>query len=248
MIESPTHVNGPSYRRWFLRLEEQAALYRLGNQLMTDLVDDNYYYLFDLKSFFTSKALNQAIPGGPKFEPLVKENPLQDEDWNEFNDINKIIIRQPIRTEYRIAFPYLYNSLPHFVHLTWYHTPSVVYIKAEDPDLPAYYFDPLINPITSRNVTKATVEEENMEDEELEDFVLPEYVEPLLEETPLYTDNTANGIGLLWSPRPYCLRSDRTKRAEDIPLVKAWYREHCPAGMPVKERLKTRNVLRSNST
>ena len=33
-----------------------------------------------------------------------------DEDWNEFNDINKIIIRQPIRTEYRIAFPYLYNE------------------------------------------------------------------------------------------------------------------------------------------
>ena len=44
---------------------------------------------------------------------------LRDEDWNEFNDINKIIIRQPIRTEYRIAFPYLYNSLPLYVHLLW---------------------------------------------------------------------------------------------------------------------------------
>lgn len=44
---------------------------------------------------------------------------LRDEDWNEFNDINKIIIRQPIRTEYKIAFPYLYNNLPHHVHLTW---------------------------------------------------------------------------------------------------------------------------------
>ena len=31
------------------------------------------FYLFDLKSFFTAKALNLAIPGGPKFEPLVKE-------------------------------------------------------------------------------------------------------------------------------------------------------------------------------
>lgn len=45
--------------------------------------------------------------------------PFRDEDWNEFNDINKIIIRQPIRTEYRIAFPYLYNNMPHFVHLSW---------------------------------------------------------------------------------------------------------------------------------
>lgn len=44
---------------------------------------------------------------------------FRDEDWNEFNDINKIIIRQPIRTEYRIAFPYLYNNMPHFVHLSW---------------------------------------------------------------------------------------------------------------------------------
>ncbi len=132
-----------------------SALYRLGNQLLTDLVDDNYFYLFDLKSFFTAKALNIAIPGGPKFEPLVKEQQqIGDEDWNEFNDINKIIIRQPVRTEYRIAFPYLYNSLPLYVHLSWYHHPSVVFIKTEDPDLPAFYFDPLVNPISHRHATK----------------------------------------------------------------------------------------------
>ena len=35
-----------------------------------------------------------------------------------------------------------------------YHTPNVVYIKTEDPDLPAFYFDPLINPISHRHVTK----------------------------------------------------------------------------------------------
>jgi hypothetical protein len=33
-----------------------------------------------------------------------------DEDWNEFNDIDKVIIRQQIRTEYKVAFPHLYNS------------------------------------------------------------------------------------------------------------------------------------------
>ena len=44
---------------------------------------------------------------------------FRDEDWNEFNDINKIIIRQPVRTEYRIAFPYLYNNIPFQVHLSW---------------------------------------------------------------------------------------------------------------------------------
>ena len=78
-----------------------------------------------------------------------------EEDWNEFNDINKVIIRQPIRTEYRVAFPYLYNSYPFQVQLAWYHTPNVVYIKTEDPDLPAFYYDPLINPITHKHAFKA---------------------------------------------------------------------------------------------
>lgn len=167
------YVNGSTYQRWQFTLPMMSTLYRLANQLLTDLVDDNYFYLFDLKAFFTSKALNMAIPGGPKFEPLVRDINLQDEDWNEFNDINKIIIRQPIRTEYKIAFPYLYNNLPHHVHLTWYHTPNVVFIKTEDPDLPAFYFDPLINPISHRHSVKS---QEPLPDDD-EEFELPEFVE-----------------------------------------------------------------------
>lgn len=95
-----------------------------------------------------------ALPGGPKFEPLIKDMNPADEDWNEFNDINKIIVRHQVRTEYRIAFPYLFNNMPQYVHLSWYHTPVVLYIKTEDPDLPAFYFDPLINPISHRNTVK----------------------------------------------------------------------------------------------
>jgi len=38
--------------------------------LQSDLIDPNYNYLFDKEAFFTAKALNVAIPGGPKFEPL----------------------------------------------------------------------------------------------------------------------------------------------------------------------------------
>ena len=70
-------VNGSTYRRWHLTLPVMSVLYRLANQLLTDLVDLNYFYLFDLKSFFTAKALNLAIPGGPKFEPLVKDKEMQ---------------------------------------------------------------------------------------------------------------------------------------------------------------------------
>jgi pre-mRNA-processing factor 8 len=128
------------------------TLYRLASQLLSDLTDRNYFYLFDLESFYTAKALNMAIPGGPKFEPLYRDDNVDEEDWNEFNDINKIIIRQQIRTEYRVAFPYLYNSRPRKVHMTVYHHPTCTYIKAEDPDLPCFYFDPLINPIASYKV------------------------------------------------------------------------------------------------
>lgn len=85
-------MNGPSYRRWQLPIEVMGNLYRLANQLLSDIVDKNYYYLFDKKSFFTAKALNLAIPGGPKFEPLYRDLE-EDDDWNEFNDIHKIIIR-----------------------------------------------------------------------------------------------------------------------------------------------------------
>ncbi len=68
-------------------------LYRLASQMLSDLADKNYFYLFDQKSFYTAKALNMAIPGGPKFEPLFRDMYQEEEDWNEFNDINKIIIR-----------------------------------------------------------------------------------------------------------------------------------------------------------
>jgi pre-mRNA-processing factor 8 len=160
-------LKGPSYKRWRLSLPILSNLFRLGSNLLSDLSDRNYFYLFDKKSFFTAKALNSAIPGGPKFEPLYRDIDDNDDDWNEFNgaslarsralllllraessrvlisaDINKLIIRQPIRTEYKIAFPFLYNSRPRKVHLGWYHYPANVYVKAEDPDLPAYYFDP----------------------------------------------------------------------------------------------------------
>lgn len=67
LVDAKFGVNGSTYRRWCLTLPVMSTLYRLGSQLLTDLVDDNYYYLFDLKSFFTAKALNIAIPGKIKF-------------------------------------------------------------------------------------------------------------------------------------------------------------------------------------
>mmetsp|Transcript_709 Transcript_709/g.1176 ORF Transcript_709/g.1176 Transcript_709/m.1176 type:complete len:2363 (+) Transcript_709:30-7118(+) len=238
------HINGSSYRSWRLNVPIMANLYRLAGQLMSDLLDRNYWYLFDKKSFFTAKALNLAIPGGPKFEPMYRDMAgVDNEDWNEFNDINKIIIRHQIRTEYRIAFPYLYNSRPRSVQMGVYHYPPLYYVKADDPDLPAYYFDPIINPISAFRTSNTSSTLQGEEEEE-EDMYFSDAFAPILEEEPLYTDNTALGITLYWAPRPFNMRSGKTRRAIDVPLVNQWFHEHCPPEYPVKVRVSYQKLLK----
>ncbi|KAL9579498.1 MAG: hypothetical protein Q9212_005071 [Teloschistes hypoglaucus] len=250
LLDTP-HVNGPSYKEWNLSLPQMATLYRLSHQLLSDLVDKNYFHMFELNSFRTAKALNVAIPGGPRFEPLYKDVDPNDEDFGEFNAIDRIIFRSPIRTEYRVAFPFLYNSLPRSVKLSWYSHPQVVYVRAEDPSLPAFYFDPVINPISSRSVAPKNItvshEDEifgfgNSEDEE---FTLPGEVEPFLADEEIYTSDTASAIALWWAPFPFDRRSGRMVRAQDVPLVKQWYLEHCPQGQPVKVRVSYQKLLKT---
>ena len=243
-------VNGTSYRKWQLPLPIMATLYRLAGQLMSDLTDKNYFYLFEQKSFFTAKALNMCIPGGPKFEPLYRDMDKADEDWNEFNDINKLIIRSALRTEYKVAFPYLYNNRPRKVAVPPYHSPMVMYIKTEDPDLPAYYYDPLIHPIAhyrsegKGSAAAAAAVSGGVDEEEEENFALPEGCEPFLPETPLYTDNTMNGIALVFAPRPFNMRSGQMRRTIDVPLVNGWFHEHCPPNYPVKVRVSYQKLLK----
>ncbi|KAI9573652.1 NUC071 domain-containing protein [Boletus coccyginus] len=250
LVDTPA-VNGSSYRYWSLTLPVMANLYRLGRTLLSDRPDSNASYLFDKKSFFTAKALNMAIPGGPKFEPLYRDMDTFDEDWNEFNDIGKVIIRNQIRTEYKVAFPHLYNSLPRSVHLSPYHAPKNVYIRTDDPDLPAFYFDPLINPISLRGATPKNVPLVPHEDKifgpngaDQDDFELPEELQPFFEDKPLENDLTADAIALWWAPDPYNRRSGRMRRAQDIPLVKNWYLEHCPPNQPVKVRVSYQKLLK----
>ncbi|KAF3913856.1 hypothetical protein ABW21_db0202989 [Orbilia brochopaga] len=247
LVDTP-HVNGPSYKQWNLNLPQMANLYRLSHQLLSDVNDHNYFYLFDRESFFTAKALNVAIPGGPRFEPLYKDIDTN-EDFGEFNAIERIIFRAPIRTEYKVAFPYLYNSLPRSVSISTYHDPQVCYVRADDPDLPAFYFDPVIAPISSREVRAANASV-SIEDDVLgygvdeDDFELPEEVQPFLDEEETYTENTASAIQLWWAPFPFSRRSGRMVRAQDIPLVKNWYLEHVPAGQPVKVRVSYQKLLK----
>jgi len=60
----------------------------------------------------------------------------------------------------------------------------VVFIKTEDPDLPAFYFDPLINPISTRHANSSKLAQNQTEIEAMidddEEFTLPAYIEPIL--------------------------------------------------------------------
>ena len=251
------YVNGPSYKTWHLSMPIMANLQRLANQLLSDLYDKNYFHLFDLNSFYTAKALNLAIPGGPKFEPLFRDMNKEDDDWNEFNDINKLIIRNMIRTEYKIAFPFLYNNRPRKVVIGTYHEPACAYIKPEDPDSPAFYFDKIINPIIKNKENEILndnkeyqdfMAEVEIGDEELDevnnDIKSNEEIKPFLNDKPLYTKETGNGISLLWAPSPFNKRSGRTRRAYDIPLISNWFRERCPLNYPVKVRVSYQKLLK----
>jgi len=248
------HVNGPSYKSWNLTLPQMAALHRLSRPLLTDIVDPNYYHLFDLKGFMTAKALNVALPGGPRFEPLFKDIDPNNEDFGEFNAIDRIIFRSPIRTESRVAYPYLYNSLPRSVQLTWHSHPQLVYTPTTDPDMPAFHFDASINPISSRIVASknsaVSHEDEifgegNNEEPEDDCFKLPAGVSPFLAEEDLANEDTAAAIALWWSVFPFDRRSGSMVRAQDVPLVKQFYLQHCPPKQPIKVRVSYQKLLKS---
>ncbi|GAO18226.1 hypothetical protein UVI_02022920 [Ustilaginoidea virens] len=250
-----SHVNGPSYKTWNLSLPQMAALFRLSRPLISDVVDKNYFNLFDLKSFLTAKALNVALPGGPRFEPLYKDIDPNEEDFGEFNAIDRIIFRTPIRTEFRVAYPFLYNSLPRSVHLTWHSYPQIVFNRADDPDLPTFLFDRRINPISSRTVAPKNVEvtlEDDLfgpgGDEEPEDeaFELPAGVEPFLANEELENEYTSSAIDLWWAPFPFNRRSGKMVRAQDVTLIKQWYLEHPPSDKPpVKVRVSYQKLLKN---
>ncbi|KAF1990334.1 pre-mRNA-processing-splicing factor 8 [Aulographum hederae CBS 113979] len=245
LVDTP-QVNGPSYKTFTLTLPQMASLHRLSHPLLSDAADKNYYYLFDMDAFRTAKALNVAIPGGPRFEPLFKDIDPQGEDFGEFNAIERIIFRSPIRTEYRVAYPYVYNSMPRSVRLTWHSYPQPVLVKPESPDLPAFYFDPIINPISSRNVRPKNATSKP-EDELLKDksFRLPREVKAFMEDDDLATEDTTSAISLWWAPHPFGKRSGRMVRAQDVPLVKQWYLQHVPGGQPVKVRVSYQKLLKS---
>lgn len=283
-LSKHVYVNGPSYKVWRLSTEVMTQLYELAEPLLNTFPDQNVRYLFDLPQFLTAKALNAAIPGGPKFEPLFRDVD-EDEDWNDFNDISKIIIRQPIRTEYKIAFPHVYNSRPRKVKLAPYHHVQSNYVgndEEEDGVLCFEAYPSQLNPIMRVEnsswkgnydefeedefalplVGETDDEEEDVWtqhfDDSIHDYDIGESshqsdegettsVVPFLSEAPLSTPQTSAGVALYAAPHPFNMRSGRTRRTIDIPLIGHWLRDRVSRELnyPTKVRVSYQKLLKA---
>lgn len=229
-------INGLSYKKWKFPLTTMSTLFRLSKQLVGDFKDPNELFLFDLPSLFTSKALNETIPGGPRYEPLYRDSD-PNEEWNEFNDINKIIIRTPITTEHRVAFPFLYNNRPRKVSIAPFHYPCSVFVPLETPDLPPFGIGEKLVTTTFNDLRKPP------ESPYLPDFELN--FDPLFDELPIYTPNTYDTLSLFWAPPPFNYRSGRTQRTQDVPLIRSWYHRKSPYDQPVKVRVSYQKLLKN---
>ncbi|KNC53021.1 pre-mRNA-processing-splicing factor 8 [Thecamonas trahens ATCC 50062] len=250
-----------------LPLDIMATLHRLASQLLSDVTDPNYGYLFDLPSFVTSKSLSAVLPGGPKFEPLFNDDDAADEDWNEFNDLHKIIIRRNMRNDYRVAFPHVYNSRPRAIAFPAYHYPASVYVPPTDPDLPAFTYDAayhVIPPARENGSAAAAAglfgasdpEAWDEDDAEAEALLTGTFapagcsVAPLplaaaLSDLPVEPEATADALRLYWAPPPFSTRAGRTKRALDVPLVSSWFKERLSSSKSVAIRVSYQKLLKA---
>ncbi|CCK70335.1 U4/U6-U5 snRNP complex subunit PRP8 KNAG_0E00670 [Huiozyma naganishii CBS 8797] len=240
LIDNLARVNGTSYKRWTLDLNIMSNLHRLSTPLIDEIIDNNYYYLFNKNAFLTSKALNSSIPGGPKFEPLYPHE--EEEDYNEFNSIDRIIFRNPIRSEYRIAFPHLYNSRPRCVEIPWYHDSLSYVIKRENVAKDNFFhFDSSLNPILFDDVPQHMIRNETKKSES--DYT--KCIKPLMCKEDLCLSGTEDAISLYHAPYPFNRRSGKMVRAQDVALIKKWYLKHPDEEYPVKVRVSYQKLLKN---
>ena len=70
---------------------------------------------------------------------------------------------------------------------------------------------------------------------------------PLLSSIPLSTPRTGPGISLYFAPRPFHLRSGRTRRTIDVPLIGHWARERVSRDLnyPTKVRVSYQKLLKN---
>lgn len=250
-LVAPNQIRGPRRPNgYYFTIEVIEALYRNAAPILPSLDDRNYFYLWDLKSFYAAKAMHLAIPRGPKFEapPAIRQQQDEDDDWTEFNDLRRIIHRDNPRkprftmlTERQIAFPFLYGAVVDGVELAPYHHPPTVRVENDDPALPCFTFHPSLNAVKAverkynTDVSRSTAAlcssvweragGQHTEDPAEVPLDLPDDFEPFLSDLPLEQPNTKIGLSLLFALEPYNSFEGGMKRRIDVQLCDKWYQD-----------------------
>lgn len=251
LVEELDTVNGESYRKWNLDLPVLTELYKLSLQLLQNSNDSNSLYLFDNSSFFIAKGLNVTVPGGPKFEPLYKEKySAEAEDFTEFNSIESIIIRTPLRNEGKVAFPFLYNSFIKNVTVgPYYDSPKCFCLESDIDEYPGLLFNPKFNPIIPKT-RAATTDRENLFIGSLlpyfEDFSFDLEDKVTVKNQDIDISAVSDALTLINAPYPFNKRSGKMVRAEDVALMKSWYRLRPESRNVVKVRVSYQKLLKNS--
>ena len=129
-----------------------------------------------------------------------------------------------------------------------YHEPTCCYVKTEDPDLPAFYFDPGHQPDLGARVGAPQCRRRADDDDEFGDdeFVLPDDVAPHLERARRRSSTSTPPRRSRSTGRrapSTCARATCAARST-CPLVNAWFQEHCPPAHPVKVRVSYQKLLK----
>ena len=244
LIADPQRVNGSSYRKWTLDASTMANLHRLATPLLDQVHDKNYYYLFDRKSFLTAKAINNPLVGGPKFEPLFpNEEHEESEDYTEFNSLNRLIFRNKVRTEYKIAYPHLFNMRPRNVEICDSGTHVSCLIESDEL-ASTFGFQESLNNFTGHEAKKHKTAFEK------EDFApsfetFPAF-RPILDNAPIVAPHTDDAIELYHAPHPFNKKHNKMIRAQDAALIKHWYLQHPDEqDYPLKVRVSYQRLLKT---
>ncbi|CBH14584.1 PRP8 protein homologue [Trypanosoma brucei gambiense DAL972] len=234
---------------YYFTIDVIETLFRNAIPILPNLDDRNYYYLWDLKSFYAAKAMHIAIPRAPKFEA---PSTIQEEEgeWTEFNDLRRVIHRDDPRkprftmlTERQIAFPFLYSDVVDGVTVAPYRYPAQIRVENEDPAVPCFSWNPSLNPIkaiqkrhsdpvgsSSVALCSAALRKSQwLGDEEPEDGCQPmslmENFSPFFQELPLENVDTKSAMLLAFAPGPFNEFEGGMKRRVDIPVAEHWCRD-----------------------
>nr|BAS01665.1 splicing factor PRP8 [Lotharella vacuolata] len=230
------HKEDEIQKKYYFKIQTLNFLENFANILLSNIINKNYYFLFNFGSFFLSKTLNLTITGGPRFD-INKKNIFKNfkSEHKEASRVTDFVLfNYPIRTEYRIAYPYLYNSDVKNLNDSPYIYDNCVYIKSADKDVQGFFLDPCLHKL--RNILKKY--------QNNEDLKLKKNFKILFEELFLYNKNTLHAINLMWASNPFDNRNVNKKRILDISFSNSWFSEHCPVEFPIKVRISHQKLLK----